>query len=46
MQNFINSSPIKPFNHKVFANIILADISGFTRLASRLSAEALKTHVK
>jgi hypothetical protein len=33
-------------NEEVFAALVFADISGFTRLASKLNAEELKYHIK
>ncbi len=35
-----------PFSETVFAAVMLADVSGFTKLASRLSVEELNRHIK
>lgn len=34
------------FSETVFAAVMLADISGFTKLASKLNVEELKRHIK
>eukprot|EP01041_Mallomonas_annulata_P002681 gene2681-5277_t len=40
-----DSKQIEPYSDTVFASVCLADISGFTRLSARLSAEELKFHI-
>ena len=42
----VQKMPIEPRADPVFAAVLLADVSGFTRLSSRLSAEELKKHIR
>lgn len=35
-----------PFCNSVYATILFADISGFTRLSSHINVESLKKHIK
>lgn len=37
---------LTPFSQTVFAAVLFADISGFTRLSARLNVEELKYHIK
>lgn len=50
LQKFLSSTLSKskslgPFCHGVFASILFADISGFTRLSAHLNVECLKRHI-
>lgn len=37
---------LEPYCETVFAAVLFADISGFTRLSARLSEDELKFHIK
>lgn len=37
---------LEPYCETVFAAVLFADISGFTRLSARLSEDELKYHIK
>jgi hypothetical protein len=36
----------EPFSETVFGTVLFADISGFTKLSTKLSSEQLKIHIK
>jgi hypothetical protein len=46
MRRSKNKQPIVPWSTTVFASVVLLDISGFTKLASKLRVEELKYHIK
>ena len=41
-----NTTKLHPFSRKVIGTVLFADISGFTKLSTKLSSERLKVHIK
>jgi len=41
-----NGRPFGPFRETVYGTVLFADISGFTKLSTKLSSEQLKIHIK
>ena len=44
-QPLYSSGIVEPFSDDFFGSVLLADVSGFTRLASKKSAEELRLHI-
>lgn len=41
-----SKSNLLPFSRKVMGTVLFADISGFTKLSTKLTSEKLKVHIK
>jgi class 3 adenylate cyclase len=46
MSRQANNNNLSPFCEDVYATVLFADISGFTRLSSHIDVESLKRHIK